>query len=134
MLTEKGAFRKGTCIGDDLYSDDGIPYGGFYTQDEIREVVSYAAERGGEVESLGIDRIRVVLADNYHADLLELVASDVAVKAEADSIDDVKKLMCYYRDFYRFLKNFVLFTDFYSCAPGVRANEPYQIFLTFFGF
>lgn len=31
---------------DDLYSDDGIPYGGFYTQDEIREVVSYAAERG----------------------------------------------------------------------------------------
>lgn len=46
LLTEKGAFRKGTCIGDDLYSDDGIPYGGFYTQDEIREVVSYAAERG----------------------------------------------------------------------------------------
>lgn len=46
LLTEKGAFRKGTCIGDDLYSDDGIPYGGFYSQDEIREVVSYAAERG----------------------------------------------------------------------------------------
>lgn len=45
----------------------------------------------------------------------------MAVKAEADSIDDVKKLMCYYRDFYRFLKNFVLFTDFYSRAPGVRA-------------
>ena len=40
LLTEKGAFRKGTCIGDDMYSDDGIPYGGFYTQDEIREVVS----------------------------------------------------------------------------------------------
>ena len=80
-----------------------------------------ADKKGCEVESLGIDRIRVVLADNYHADLLELVASDVAVKAEADSIDDVKKLMCYYRDFYRFLKNFVLFTDFYSRAPGVRA-------------
>ena len=80
-----------------------------------------ADKKGCEVESLGIDRIRVVLADNYHADLLELVAGDVAVKAEADSIDDVKKLMCYYRDFYRFLKNFVLFTDFYSRAPGVRA-------------
>lgn len=51
LLTEKGAFRKGTCIGDDLYSDDGIPYGGFYTQDEIREVVSYAAERGISVMS-----------------------------------------------------------------------------------
>lgn len=29
--------------------------------------------------------------------------------------------MYYYRDFYRLLKNFVLFTDFYSRAPGVRA-------------
>ena len=44
-----------------------------------------ADKKGCEVESLGIDRIRVVLADNYHADLLELVASDEAVKAEADT-------------------------------------------------
>ena len=45
-LTEVGAWRSGTCIGKDFDSSDGIRYGGFYTQDEMREVVAYAAERG----------------------------------------------------------------------------------------
>ncbi len=35
-LTEVGAWRKGK---------DGKPYGGFYTQEQIRELVAYAAER-----------------------------------------------------------------------------------------
>lgn len=42
-LTEIGSKRKESMIGpysDDTY--DGTPYGGFYTQDEIREVVEYA--------------------------------------------------------------------------------------------
>ncbi|MEK6649981.1 MAG: family 20 glycosylhydrolase [Bacteroidota bacterium] len=47
-LTEVGAWRRGTLIGH--YSDmphrfDSTRYGGFYTQDEIREVVRYAQER-----------------------------------------------------------------------------------------
>jgi len=45
-LTEIGAWRDGTVIKKDWNSSDGIRYGGFYTQDEIREVVAYAAERG----------------------------------------------------------------------------------------
>ena len=44
-LTEVGAWRNGTCIGKDFDSNDGIRYGGFYTQDEMREIVAYAAER-----------------------------------------------------------------------------------------
>ena len=44
-LTEVGAWRNGTCIGKDFSSNDGIRYGGFYTQDEMREIVAYAAER-----------------------------------------------------------------------------------------
>ena len=44
-LTEVGAWRSGTCIGKDFDSNDGIRYGGFYTQDEMREIVAYAAER-----------------------------------------------------------------------------------------
>jgi len=46
-LTETGAFRAQTLIGNYKQPGDydGIPYGGFYTQDEIREVVAYAAER-----------------------------------------------------------------------------------------
>ena len=45
-LTEVGAWRDGTCIGNDLDSNDGIRYGGFYTQAQLREVIAYAAERG----------------------------------------------------------------------------------------
>lgn len=45
-LTSIGAFRSGTMKGP--YSDqkfDNIPHGGFYTQDDIREVVAYAQAR-----------------------------------------------------------------------------------------
>ena len=47
-LTSVGAWRKGTLIGQ--YSDmphrfDSVRYGGYYTQEEIREVVQYAQER-----------------------------------------------------------------------------------------
>lgn len=46
-LAEVGGFRKQTLIGN--YKRDGdydhTPYGGFYTQEEAREVVAYAKER-----------------------------------------------------------------------------------------
>ncbi len=45
-LTETGAWRSGTQIGRDKDSSDGIRYGGYYTQDELRDVVDYAAARG----------------------------------------------------------------------------------------
>lgn len=44
-LTEVGAWRNGTMIGKDFESNDGIRHGGFYTQEEIREVIEYADER-----------------------------------------------------------------------------------------
>ncbi|MBQ6016193.1 MAG: family 20 glycosylhydrolase [Bacteroidales bacterium] len=46
LLTEKGQWRKETVIGS-LSSGyyDGTPYGGYYTQDEVRDLVKYAAER-----------------------------------------------------------------------------------------
>ena len=48
-LTEVGAWRDGTKIGhhkDVEAGFDDVRYGGFYTQDECREIVAYAAERG----------------------------------------------------------------------------------------
>lgn len=45
-LTEIGAWRDSTLIGN--YGSgkyDGIRYGGFYTQEEIKEIVAYASER-----------------------------------------------------------------------------------------
>ena len=46
LLTEKGQWRKETVIGS-LKSGvyDGIPHGGYYSQEEVRELVQYAAER-----------------------------------------------------------------------------------------
>ena len=45
-LTLIGGYRSGTMIGRDFSSDDGIRYGGYYTQDQIREVVAYAEKLG----------------------------------------------------------------------------------------
>ncbi len=44
-LTEIGAWRRETVVPKTWDQYDGKPYGGFYTQAEIREVVAYAAER-----------------------------------------------------------------------------------------
>ena len=43
-LTTVGSQRSGTIIGTNSDLDDGIPYGGYYTQAEAREIVAYAAE------------------------------------------------------------------------------------------
>ena len=46
LLTEVGACRSGTIIGHAPGTgDDSIPYCGYYTQDQIRDVVKYAAAR-----------------------------------------------------------------------------------------
>ena len=44
-LTEIGAYRESTCIKGKSEDQDGIPHGGFYTQEELRELVNYATER-----------------------------------------------------------------------------------------
>ena len=46
-LTEVGAFREQTQIGHGLdeFQGDGVRYGGFYTKEEIREIVAYAQAR-----------------------------------------------------------------------------------------
>ena len=44
-LLSVGSRRSGTIIGTNSDIDDGIPYGGCYTQEEAREIVAYAAAR-----------------------------------------------------------------------------------------
>ncbi len=55
-LTEFAAWRpqenwKEWWFGDRLYTEEGTPgaYGGYYTQDELRELIKYAEERGMEI-------------------------------------------------------------------------------------
>lgn len=47
-LTQVGSKRKATALGKGWYDVeyDGIPYEGYYSQEQIREVVAYAADRG----------------------------------------------------------------------------------------
>ena len=44
-LTTIGSKRSETVIGHNSGEYDGIPYNGFYTQDEAKEIVKYAQER-----------------------------------------------------------------------------------------
>ena len=44
-LISIGSQRSGTIIGTNSDIDDGIPYGGYYTQEEARDIVRYAQER-----------------------------------------------------------------------------------------
>lgn len=44
-LTEVGSKRAQTVTGHNSELEDGVPYGGYYTDAEIRDIVKYAAER-----------------------------------------------------------------------------------------
>ena len=44
-LAKKGSIRNQTVIGRNSGIYDGQPYGGYYTQEQCRELVNYAAER-----------------------------------------------------------------------------------------
>lgn len=44
-LTEISSWRNETVVGHNTQEYDGIGYGGFYTQEQIKEIVKYAADR-----------------------------------------------------------------------------------------
>ena len=44
-LTTVGSQRSGTVIGTNSDLDDHVPYGGYYTQEEARDIVAYAQAR-----------------------------------------------------------------------------------------
>lgn len=73
-----------------------------------------AAKKGDNVEGLGYDAAKALLDNNRKAELLEIVAQDLALESTANSIDTINKFMHLYRDFFTVLKNFVTFSDFYT--------------------
>ena len=76
---------------------------------------------GAAVESLGMDAIKNFIAQDKKSVLLELVAQDAALKEESDNIEMVDKFLHIYRDFYKLLKNFVTFNDFYDKDRDIKA-------------
>lgn len=73
-----------------------------------------AAKKGGEVESLGIERIEIILAGETKTVLLELVAQDRAIAGELAAIDKVERLLRYHCHLFRLVNNFVSFPEFYD--------------------
>ena len=78
-------------------------------------------KKGAEVEGLGLEAVTEILKEDRKADLLSLVEQDKALEAEALSIESVDKLLRLYKNFYRFLNNYVVFSDFYDMKPEVQA-------------
>lgn len=72
------------------------------------------AKAGTAVEALGEEAVRNFIAKDRKTALLDLVAQDSALAEEAANIEMVDKFLYIFRDFYRLLRNFVTFHDFYD--------------------
>ena len=80
-----------------------------------------AAKAGSSVEGLGIGKVNEILKQDQKQALLDIVAQDLALKEEAENIDMVDMFLHMLRDFYRLLKNFITFHDFYNKDKKVGA-------------
>lgn len=74
------------------------------------------AKAGAGVEALGLETIDELLAENAKAGIEGLIGQDLALSDEANSIDDVHKLLLLRRYLYEFLDNYVIFGAFYDKA------------------
>ena len=72
------------------------------------------SKAGASVEDLTIATVNELLQQDKKQALLDLVAQDASYKEEADNIEMVDKFLHILRDFYRLLKNFITFHDFYN--------------------
>ena len=79
------------------------------------------AKVGASVEPLGVDTIKELLAQNKKEALLALVAQDATLKEDVENIETVDKFLHILKDFYRLLKNFITFHDFYDKSNKVKA-------------
>jgi hexosaminidase len=99
LLTQVGAWRRETVLapapGDARVRYDGQPHGGYYTQDDIREVVAYAAARHvtvvPEVEMPGhaLAAIAAYPALGNHPERALEVGREWGVIEQVFNVDDV---------------------------------------------
>jgi len=80
-----------------------------------------AAKAGVSVEKLGIEKVNEILKQDKKQALLDIVAQDLALKEEADNIEMVDMFLYMLRDYYRLLRNFITFNDFYKKDKDVSA-------------
>ena len=80
-----------------------------------------AAKAGASVEKLGIAKVNEMLQQDKKTALLDIVAQDLALKEEAENIEMVDMFLYMLRDFYRLLRNFITFNDFYKKDSDISA-------------
>lgn len=79
------------------------------------------SKAGTEVECLGYDTIKELIAQDRKEELFFLVEQDCALEEEANDIEMLVKFLYIYRDFYRLLRNFITFEDFYKKDRKISA-------------
>lgn len=94
--------------------------------DEIgAKFAAYAAWKGAKagdaVEPLGLETINKYLEQNKKESILAVIAKDYALKESVESIDMMDKFLHIHKDFYRLLKNFITFHDFYDKSQETKA-------------
>lgn len=67
-----------------------------------------------KVESLGLEKINLLLAENQKEILLDAINNDLSVKSIIDGFEDVEKLIRYCRYFIEYLYNFVSLSNFFT--------------------
>lgn len=72
-----------------------------------------ATKAGASVEGLGLETLRGYVAGDGQAEITALLAQDLALKPQADAIDQVEKIVRMQRDFHQLVENFVSFRRFY---------------------
>ena len=89
------------------------------------KISAYSSWKGGKagaaVEALGLEKVKELLDQNRKESLLAIAAQDASYADDFNNISLVEKFLYIYRDFYRLLKNFVTFHDFYSKDPETKA-------------
>jgi hypothetical protein len=73
-----------------------------------------ARKAGSKLEALGETRIRALLASGARETVDSLLAQDESLRAETAGIEQVEKLVRFYRDLVLLCVNFVSFEDFYD--------------------
>lgn len=84
-------------------------------KDKVAKYVSWKdAKPHNLADAFTLEDVRLFLSDNVEEKIKALIEEDEKLKAEADNMILVDKLVGYYCNIYTLLNNFVSFTDFYS--------------------
>ncbi|MBR4266940.1 MAG: hypothetical protein IKQ46_12880 [Bacteroidales bacterium] len=73
-----------------------------------------SAKKGAKVESVGLEKINQLLAEDNKSKLLALIEEDTAKEKDLTEILAVDSLLHCCKYFFSFLRNFVTFSDFYT--------------------